>query len=96
MISKKEFTKLLMGNRYMETLKACAVRCYCVETVNFWDLHAKLMKLVSTGMNRRDEHQFSLHQHHEKHKLDNMTHDNKLSPTQNNYKLLLGLNKILF
>jgi len=94
MISKKEFTKLLMGSRYVESLKACAVRCYCVETVIFWDMHAKLMKLVNSGMNRREEHQFPLH--HEKQRLENSTGDNKLSSDQNNYELLLGLNKNIF
>jgi len=94
MISKKEFTKLLLGSRYIESLKACAIRCYCVETVIFWDMHAKLMKLVSSGMVRREEHPFQLH--HEKQKLENITPEKKLSPTQNNYELLLGLNKNIF
>jgi len=92
MISKKDFTRLLMGSRYVDSLKSCAVRCYCVETVIFWDMHAKLMKLVTTENEKRNEHQFV----HEKHKLEPMACVNISNPVPSNYELLLGLNKNIF
>jgi len=94
LLSKKEFTKLLMGSRYIESLKSCAVSYYCVETVLFWELHMKLMKLVNSHKikekNNRNERL------RQDSKSGSMQCNNISSPIPTNYDLLLGLNKNIF
>ncbi|ORX79634.1 hypothetical protein BCR32DRAFT_294327 [Anaeromyces robustus] len=51
--SKNDFTKLLMGSRYIDSLKSCAVSSYCVEMVLFWDMHLKLMKLYNNIIKKK-------------------------------------------
>jgi hypothetical protein len=46
LLTKMEFTKLLMKSNYIDSLKSLAVKSYCVEVILFWDVHMKLMKQV--------------------------------------------------
>ncbi|KAG4102795.1 hypothetical protein H8356DRAFT_1032307 [Neocallimastix lanati (nom. inval.)] len=93
MLNKKEFTKLLLGSRYIESLKSTAIKCYCVETVLFWDMHLKLMKKVNEALSKNE------HQSDESIiaiKQNGFTCTNISSPIPTNYDLLLDLNKNIF
>jgi hypothetical protein len=46
LLGKKEFTRLLVSSRYIDSLKSIAVKSYCVELVIFWESHMKLMKRI--------------------------------------------------
>ncbi|ORX43523.1 hypothetical protein BCR36DRAFT_415535 [Piromyces finnis] len=92
-LGKREFTHLLVGSSYIDSLKSVAVKSYCVETVIFWEMHVKLMKLVSDSL--VSKHRLSIDQHSSQTK-DFSKLNNRTSYTPSNYDLLLGLNKNIF
>jgi len=108
LLSKKEFTRLLMGSRYIESLKSVAVKSYCVELVIFWETHMKLLKRVydeyvkiqgeKREINKSDEEKRDERTLVEKrnNSLTKMQCNNISSPIPSNYELLLGLNKNIF
>ena len=101
MISKKEFVKLLLGSRYIDSLKSTAVKCYCVEIVLFWDMHLKLMKLVmETINNNKKDHLIDASGSSDEKAIDikqgGLPCNTISSPMPSNYDLLLSLNKNIF
>ncbi|OUM56476.1 hypothetical protein PIROE2DRAFT_65514 [Piromyces sp. E2] len=93
-LSKKDFTRLLMGNSYIEALKSVAVRSYCVETVIFWEMHMKLMKIINNDEETK-QHRASIEQHLNQKRIPSVT-NTAVPPMSPNYDLLLGLNKNIF
>jgi len=96
-LSKKDFTRLLMGSSYIEALKSVAVRSYCVETVIFWEMHMKLMKMINASLEVKQQQQqqrssITKVQNQRRSSMSNIVS----SPVSPNYDLLLGLNKNIF
>jgi len=96
-LSKKDFTRLLLGSSYVEALKSVAVRSYCVETVIFWEMHLKLMKKINNDEETKQQ-RLSIEHMPNKKRAPSMTNSipSPTSPLSPNYDLLLGLNKNIF